>query len=249
MRSLRLIFNLIVFAIIIAFVIKVPLLAMDVDKEMEEKKYHAKLESVLGRIADEYSQSGIAMQEFAQQRGVPLENDQVRVILVPLPGEDASMINQASLVSYGAIIEAVSKHLMRARVPVSRLEEIANNVKSVSFIRLPYKPFLPLIGGETRPTLPLSFDNRKLDIKRTALGVISEGVDLVGASDYHELGYKGQGTKVAIIDIGFRNLTNSINHSELRENVRRTINPIAKESKTILKDERNLRMVFAAPGM
>ncbi len=219
MRSLRLNFNLIVFTIIMAFVIKVPLLAMDVSEKVEVEKYHPKLESVLGKLAEKCSKSKIALQEFAQQRSIPLENGQVRVILVPLPGEDASMIDQVSLVSYGAIIEAVSKHLMRARVPVSRLEEIANKVKSVSFIRLPYRPVPATMGEEEVGTILSSSDNRKLDIKRTVLGVTSEGVDLVGASDYHQSGYKGQGVRVAIIDIGFHNLTNSINHNELPDNV------------------------------
>jgi len=203
----------------VAFVIKVPLLAMDVSEKVEIEKYHPKLESVLGKLAEKCSKSKMAMQKFAQQRSIPLENDQVRVILVPLPGKDASTIDQASLVSYGTVIEAISRHLMRVRAPVSRLEEIANKVKSVSFIRLPYKPFLPLVEGETRSTLPFSSNNGKLDIEGTILGVTSEGVDLVGASDYHDLGYKGQGTKVAIIDVGFHNLTNSINHNELPENV------------------------------
>jgi len=213
-----------------AFVIKIPLLAMDVDinpvreffsnrVKVEAKKYHPKLESVLGELAEKYFQSRIAMQKFAQLRSISLENDQVRFILVPLPGEDASAINQARLVSFGAVIEAVSKHLMRARAPVSRLEEIADKVKSISFIRLPYRP-LPAIMGEEEVASILSFsDNIKPDIKRAILAVTSEGVELVGASKYHDLGYKGQGTKVAVIDIGFHNLSESISHGDLPDNV------------------------------
>jgi len=213
MKNLYLRFSLFVISLLVmGFMGKAPLLAA------EAKKYHPKLESVLGRLAEEYSQSGIAMQEFAQQRSIPLENGQVRVILVPPLGEDASAIDQLVLVSYGAIIEAVSKHLMRARVPVSRLEEIANKVKSVSFIRLPYRP-VPATKEEVGAILSFSLDDRKPDVKMAILGVTSEGVDLVGASDYHELDYKGQSTKVAIIDIGFHNLANSINYGELPDNV------------------------------
>jgi len=82
-RSLRVKFNLIVFVIVMAFAIKVPLLAIDVKEEVEVKKYHPKLESILGDLAEKYSQSRLAMQEFAQQRSICLEDDQVRVILVP----------------------------------------------------------------------------------------------------------------------------------------------------------------------
>lgn len=219
MRSLRLKFNLIIFTIIMAFVIKVPLLAMDVSEKVEVEKYHPKLESVLGELAEKYSQSRIAMQKFAQLRSISLENDQVRFILVPLPGEDASAINQTNLVSFGAVIEATSKHLMRVRAPVSRLEEIADKVKSISFIRLPYRPVPATMGQEEMGAILYSSDKIKPDIKGAILGVISEGVNLVGASDYHDLGYKGQGIRIAVIDIGFHNLTNSINHGELPDNV------------------------------
>jgi len=201
------------------FIVKDPLLAMGVNIQVEVKKYHPKLESILGRLVEEYSQSRIAMQRFAKQRSISLENDQVRVILVPLPGKDASVIDQASLVSCGAVIEAVSKHLIRIRVSVSRLEEIANKTEGVSFIRLPYKPLPAQSEEETGSMLPFSFDNKKLDVGKSILGIASEGVGLTGASDYHDLGYKGQGTKIAVIDIGFNNLTNSINHGELPENV------------------------------
>jgi len=101
------------------------------------------------------------------------------------------------------------------RAPVSRLEEIAEKLESVSFIRLPYRPFLPPSPGETGFYL---YD-KDSDINKATSGVTSEGVDLVGASDYHLLGYKGQGTKVAVIDIGFHNLTESIAHGELPHNV------------------------------
>ncbi len=37
--------------------------------------------------------------------------------------------------------------------------------------------------------------------------------------DYQNLGYRGQGVKVAVIDIGFANLTNSQNHGELPRNI------------------------------
>lgn len=219
MRSLCLKFSFIIFMIIIAFIIKNPLLAMDVNIKVEVEKYHPKLESVLGRLVEKYHQSITAMRNFAQQRSVSLENGEVTVILVPLPGDDASMIDQVSLVSYGAVIEAVSKHLMRVRIPVFRLEEIANKVKSISFIRLPYRPVPATVGEEEIGGILSSSDNIKPDIKRAILAVTSEGVDLVGASDYHQLGYKGQGVRIAVIDIGFHNLYNSINHGELPNNV------------------------------
>lgn len=217
-RGPRLRFNLlIIFLIIMGFGAESRLLARDINIEAEVKKYHPKLESVLGRLAEKYEQSRIAMYNFAQQRGIFVENDQVRVILVPPPGEEAAVIDKASLVHYGAVIEATSRHLVRIRVSVTRLEEIADEVKGVSYIRVPYKPFSDKVVEESES----DFSNLEGDIipPRASSKVISEGVALVGASDYHQLGYKGGGTRVAVIDIGFNNLTRSIARGEMPRNI------------------------------
>lgn len=204
----------IIFLLAMGFIVEDSLLAMDINIQVGAKKYHPKLESVLGRLAEKYSQSEIAMQKFASQRNISFEDNQVRIILVPAPGEDASIIDQVSLVSRGVVIEAVSKHLMRVRVPISLLEEIADEVDGISYIRLPCKPFSDMPDQE----LELSLSDYTA-FKQISVGAVSEGVELTGASEYHELGYKGQNTKVAVIDIGFNNLTNSQNNGELPSNM------------------------------
>ncbi len=215
MRKLCLKFILfIIFLVAMGFIVEDSLLAMDINIQVGAKKYHPKLESVLGRLAEEYSQSEIAMQKFASQRNISFENNQVRIILVPAPGEDASIIDQVSLVSRGVVIDAVSKHLMRVRVPISLLEEIADEVDGISYIRLPYKPFSDMPDQE----LELSLSDYTA-FKQISVGAVSEGVELTRASEYHELGYKGQNTTVAVIDIGFNNLTNSQNNGELPRNL------------------------------
>jgi len=166
---------------------------MDLISNLEVKKYHPKLESVLGALAEKYPQSKMLAQDFAEQHKVSLKDNQVTVVLVPLPGEKASAIDQASLVSYGATIEAISRHLIRAKIPISRLVEIADEVDGISYIRLPHTP------------LPGS--------------VISEGVVLTNAVDYHSAGYEGQNTKVAVIDLGFNELEMVQNVGELPSNV------------------------------
>ena len=160
------------------------------------------------------------MQKFAGQSSIPLQNDEVRVILVPPAGEDISAIDQVILVSYEVTIEAVSRHLIRAIVPVSRLEEIPDRVEGISFIRLPYKPLSDMVNEESSlVNLPGSLERRENDFKQFSLGVVSEGVELTGASTYHDSGYKGQNIKVAVVDMGFANLTNSQNHRELPSNI------------------------------
>ncbi|GAH44737.1 unnamed protein product, partial [marine sediment metagenome] len=73
------------------------------------------------------------------------------------------------------------------------LVEIAENVGGISYIRLPLTP------------LPGS--------------VISEGVALTNAVEYHSAGYEGQNTKVAVIDLGFNELEMMQNAGELPSNV------------------------------
>lgn len=195
------------------------LLAVDSTESLEVKKYRPKLESVLGALAEKYSRSKILAQDFAEQHKIPLRNNQVRVVLVPLPGEKASAIDQASLISCGATIEAVSRHLIRARVPLFILEEIADKVEGISYIRLPCKPFSDMVDEESRLSLSNSLEERENSLQQIPSGITSHGVDLTGASEYHNLGYKGQNTKVAVIDIGFRGLTRSQKHGELPEDV------------------------------
>jgi len=170
-----------------------PLLAQDGGDLVRGKKYHPKMESVLGRLAEEYSQDEAMARNFAFQRKIAFEDDQVTVILVPPAGENASVIDKESLSLHGATVEAVSQHLLRAKIPLSRLIELADKIDSISYIRLPHTP------------LPAS--------------VLSEGVALTNAVDYHSAGYEGQNTRVAVIDLGFQELEITQDVGELPLNV------------------------------
>ncbi len=170
-----------------------PLLAQDGGDLVRGKKYHPKMESVLGRLAEEYSQDKAVARDFAFQRKIAFQDDIVTVILVPPPGENASAIDKESLDLYGAMVEAVSQHLLRAKIPLSRLIELADEIDSISYIRLPHTP------------LPAS--------------VLSEGVALTNAVDYHTVGYEGQNTRVAVIDLGFKELEITQDAGELPVNV------------------------------
>ncbi|MBA7659754.1 hypothetical protein ES703_67746 [subsurface metagenome] len=117
----------------------------------------------------------------------------VTVILVPPAGENASVIDKESLSLHGATVEAVSRHLVMAKIPISKLLEIADRVDGISYIRLPYTP------------LPAS--------------VLSEGVALTNAVEYQNEGYEGQNTRVAVIDVGFNQLEDFQNVGELPSNI------------------------------
>jgi len=152
-------------------------LAQDLAPLVGKKTFSQKMESLLGMLVEKYLQGKAVAQDFAWERKIPFQDDRVTVILVPPLGKLAAAIDETGLVSYGVKIEARSRHLIRARVPVSILEEVAEKVSGVSYVRLPYKP------------LPLA--------------VTSEGVSLIDASVYTSAGYEGQSTRVAIIDLGF----------------------------------------------
>ncbi len=154
-----------------------PIFAQDLAPLLREKKYSPKMESVLGALVQKYLEGKAVAQDFARKKKIPFQDNRVTVILVPPFGKLTAAIDETSLISYGVKVEARSRHLIRANIPVSVFEEVEKHVKGISYIRLPYKP------------LPLA--------------VISEGVGLINASVYHSSGYEGQNTRVAIIDLGF----------------------------------------------
>lgn len=170
-----------------------PLLAINVSGGGKEKKSHSKMESVLEGLAEKHSKGWAVAREFANQRKIPFQDEQVTVILVPPPGNGASAIDEGSLSLYGANVEAISRHLIRAKIPISKLVEIAENVSGISYIRL---PLIPVPGSVT-----------------------SEGVSLTNAVEYHSSGYEGQNTRVAVIDLGFNELEIDQNAGELPLNV------------------------------
>jgi len=139
-----------------------------------------RLETVLQELSRTAQARPLALSQLAQDRGITLaEGDSITVIVEPVSGR-VSSIDKAAVAALGGVVEATSKSLMRVRVPINRLETMADQVNGIAFIRLPYQP-QPLV-------------------------VTSQGVAFTGASDFHDAGYYGQGVKVAIIDLGFDGL-------------------------------------------
>jgi len=104
------------------------------------------------------------------------------------------VIDQEGLTLRGGTVEATSRNLMTAKLPVNALSVIANNVKGVSFIRTPY-------------------------IKKATKVDTSEGVTKTSADNYHDAGYYGQGSDVAIIDLGFDYLTEAKDSGDVPSSV------------------------------
>jgi len=157
-------------------------------KTIPPGEVNPKLETVLQELARTAQAQPLAVQQFAKDKGIPVADDLITVIVEPVSGR-VSSIDRAAVVAIGGEVEATSKSLMRVRVPISQLEAMADQVNGIAFIRLPYRP--------------------------RALVVTSEGVALTGADDFHTAGYYGQGTRVAIIDLGFNGYTAAKNAGEL----------------------------------
>jgi len=158
-------------------------------KTIPSDEVNPKLETVLQELSHTAQTRPLALSQLAQDRRIFLaEGDRITVIVEPADGR-VSSVDKAGVVALGGEVQATSKSLMRVRVPIDRLEAMADQVSGVAFIRLPYRP---------RP-----------------LVVTSEGVALTGADDFHTAGYYGQGVKVAIIDLWFIGLADAQAAGEL----------------------------------
>jgi hypothetical protein len=85
------------------------------------------------------------------------------------------------------LLRADAFHLLKVEISATRLLDLAS-LPGVKYVRTPYHP-VPLI--------------------------LSEGVELSGASAWQQEGYGGQGIRVAVIDGGFEGLTAALSAGEL----------------------------------
>ena len=112
--------------------------------------------------------------KLARAEGV---EDTVVVILVPHRGQASASIDTSSMAALGVEVKARSKSLMRVSVPTSSLLAVSE-LPGVSFVRRPFRPQ----AQQTR----------------------SEGRRLINAINNYNAGVRGQGVKVAVIDLGFK---------------------------------------------
>ncbi len=108
--------------------------------------------------------------------------------------ESERPLDETLLKSFGAQIEARAGNLYRVRLPVHTLRALAENVPGVSFIRRPL-PFVALGSRQTEGLLP------------------------TGALLLQGAGWRGQGVKVAVIDLGFAQLSRAKKSGVLKSDV------------------------------
>ncbi|MCX8102982.1 MAG: S8 family serine peptidase [Candidatus Bipolaricaulota bacterium] len=108
--------------------------------------------------------------------------------------ESERSLNESLLARFGARIEARAGNLSRVRVPAENLRALAESVPEISFIRRPRS----LVALGTRA---------------------SEGVVPTGALLLQGAGWRGQDIKIAVIDLGFAQLSRAKKSKIIHPNV------------------------------
>ncbi|HSB05555.1 MAG TPA: S8 family serine peptidase [Thermodesulfobacteriota bacterium] len=150
-----------------------------------EKEGHPKLESALFDLQREHLLHGKEISSsFAQSHDLRMdEQEKVTVFILPKAGETKEAIDIETLKAYGGEVLKSGHSVIKAKVPILLLDHIADYVEGINFIKRPDRPYAE---------------------------IVSEGVGLTGASFFQASGYSGQNVKVAIIDLGFAQLSEAI---------------------------------------
>ncbi|MBC8182392.1 chitobiase/beta-hexosaminidase C-terminal domain-containing protein [candidate division KSB1 bacterium] len=121
------------------------------------------------------------IKKFAIQSDMKLADDKVVATILPKAKFTIDSIDLQALTNFGVTVQAKATHSMRVEIPVSQLKNVATKVAGIAEIHEPIKP--------------------------SPCAITSEGVALMSADTWQAAGFKGAGTKVAIIDGGFNRLT------------------------------------------
>lgn len=108
--------------------------------------------------------------------------------------ESERPLDEKLVANLGAHVEARARNLHRVRVPAENLRALAESVREISFIRRP-RPFVALGSRTTEGLLP------------------------TGALLLQGAGWRGQGVKVAVIDLGFAQLSRAKRSKVINPNV------------------------------
>ncbi len=156
--------------------VTIPLFNLAVAEELEAV---VKQKDVHPRIASQLEQ----LKNDAISRTKATQTDAQRMITVVLFAEPGATIDETALEAYGGEIIKRVANVWKARVPIDRIETIADHVDGVVFINLPNK------------AKPLT---------------ISQGVVWTGSANYHSTGHTGSGVTIGVIDSEFAKVAEAI---------------------------------------
>lgn len=134
---------------------------------------HPNLQSALSQLVLA-QQEGRELRTLSRWRNGPLLQDRLVAIVETDPAYTREVV--AALQGRGLVVEQTYLDLVQVQTPVSSLVALAG-MPGVRFVRRP------------------------LDLVPQA--VQSEGMRLIGVHPWHAQGFRGQGAKVAVIDLGF----------------------------------------------
>jgi hypothetical protein len=155
-----------------------------------------RLQAALDRLAKaSVARTSLALEELALQEQIPL--DQGRALVV-VEGDTDRL--PAGLEELGGEIDAVGDGFAALFAPVSALPAMAA-LDGVEYIRP------PLPGYPLQEAIPEYYGT-----------AVSEGVKILGAWDWHEVEYQGEGIKAAVIDSGFYDWTGLQANGDLPQN-------------------------------
>ncbi|MFN4218638.1 MAG: CARDB domain-containing protein [Candidatus Bipolaricaulia bacterium] len=165
-------------------------------KSVARLEHDSRIDSVLEQIfkLSEQGQAQAAAQAAAQFRVPVFGNTATVIFQVPEsvsrdPNAQELLKKQVALMR-GQVV-ATSKYAWKVQIPMNLGLLRASLVAASGVVQFVRPPLVP-------QTL-----------------VVSEGVALTGASQYHAMGFRGQGVKIAVIDLGFQGLTNAQSRGEL----------------------------------
>ena len=139
------------------------------------------------------SAQGVAQQ--ASRAGIPVEGNAV-IVVAEVSGPAAAIASAVARTLGSDLIVSASRSFLKVRIPLTGQPlELLLKLAELSGIRFVRPPLVP------------------------AAQVVSEGVALTGASLFHSNGVRGQGVKIAIIDLGFAGLSAAQARGELPANV------------------------------
>ncbi|MBS3766223.1 S8 family serine peptidase [Candidatus Bipolaricaulota bacterium] len=157
-------------------------------KPLKSSSHNPKIETRLELISTTANQNGpSAAKALARKSGIPVNiSSQIDVVVEEKAGKT---ISQIEIKNIGGMLLGQTGNLKKVRLPVNRIEALAENLEGVRYVRTPYTP----TALDYKPVESNSSYN-------------SRGTNLTGGSIYHANNYLGEGVKVAVIDLGFASL-------------------------------------------
>ncbi len=171
------------------------------DKQIREEHHNPKIETNLELIASRVKAGQISKaREAAEITGI-LSDDSYSIEVI-VEEKKGQYVNSSQIRRAGGKIIGRTGNLLKVRISPKNLQRMANEIPGVRYIRTPLTP------------VPLNYQTEKNKENFTTVGVT-----LTGGSVYHSKDFMGEGTNIAVIDVGFGSYQLAQDAGELPEEV------------------------------